>query len=445
MSAGGSGAARTVVTDVGTGVATDVAGGVAGGERVDLVFDGAGAPARRPAGTALAKSAAEGPTEDAADVVDGRGLLALPGFTDLYARLRQPGPSRRGTIESESRAALAAGFTRVLAAPDTEPATDAAATVERVLRLADEAGGARVLPLAALTVGLDGEAMTELATLADAGCVAASQADRPVHDTALLLEAMDYAASVDLPLVLRAQDARLGVDGCAHAGAVATRLGLAGIPVAAETIALARLLELARETGARLHVSRLSSARGAAMVAAAKAAGLPVTCDVGIHHLFHTDADLDGFDARYASAVPFRSIEDRAALRGGVIDGTIDAICSDHAPLDVDAGLAPLPQATPGLSVYDRFLPLLLALPEVAAVPLDVAVRAVTEGPARVLGRGTPTGDLVLVDPDAAPDGAAWLSAGRNSPLLGAERVEGCELRGAVRAVVVDGAVRRIR
>ena len=415
-------------------VVRDVADGFGPGERADLAFDGPGAPARHAANSA--------PAGDGVHVVDGRGLVALPGFTDLYARLRQPGAAARGTIASEARAALAAGFTRVLAAPDTDPVTDTAATVELVLRLAAEAGGARVLPLAALTVGLAGEAMAELATLADAGCVAASQADRPVHDAALLFDAMDYAASFDVPLVMRAQDARIGAGGCAHAGAVATRLGLAGVPVAAETIALARLLELVRETGARLHVSRLSCARAVRMVAEAKAAGLPVTCDVGVHHLFHTDADIDGFDARYASAVPFRGTEDRAALRAGVADGTIDAICSDHAPLDADAGLAPFPQATPGLSAYDRFVPLLLALPEAAGIPLDVAVRALTEGPARVLGRQTPAGDLVLVDPDAAVDEARWLSAGRNSPLLGADRVEGCELRGSVRAVAVDGAVR---
>ena len=232
--------------------------------------------------------------------------------------------------------------------------------------------------------------MAELATLVDAGCVAASQADRPVHDTALLFDAMDYASSFDIPLVMRAQDARIGAGGCAHAGAVATRLGLAGVPVAAETIALARLLELVRETGGRLHVSRLSCARAVRMVAEAKAADLPVTCDVGVHHLFHTDADIDGFDARYASAVPFRGIEDRAALRAGVVDGTIDAICSDHAPLDADAGLAPFPQATPGVSVYDRFVALLLALPAVAGIPIGTAVRAVTDGPSRVLGTGTP-------------------------------------------------------
>ena len=417
--------ARTVVREV--------ADGVGPGERMDLAFDGPGAPTRHGAGRA--------PADGAAHVVDGRGLVALPGLTDLYARLRQPGPSRRGTIASESRAALAAGFTRVLAAPDTEPATDTAATVELVLRLAAEANGARVLPLAALTVALEGEAMAELATLVDAGCVAASQADRPVHDDALLFEAMDYAASFDIPLVMRAQDARIGAGGCAHAGAVATRLGLAGVPVAAETIALARLLELVRETGGRLHVSRLSCARAVRMVAEAKAAELPVTCDVGIHHLVHTDADIDGFDARYASSVPFRGTADRDALRAGVADGTIDAICSDHAPLDVDAGLAPFPQATPGLSVYDRFVALLLALPEIAGIPLDVAVRAVTEGPARVLGRAAPAGDLVLVDPDAAVDDGSWLSAGRNSPLFGSERIEGVELRGAVRAVLLDGQV----
>ena len=370
--------------------------------RVDLVFhpdDGEGAPPRTlDAGTA--------PVEDRAELVEGDGRVALPGFTDLYARLREPGPSRRGSLASECPAALAAGFTTVLCAPDTEPAIDSTATVELVLRRAAAAGGARVLPIAALTVGLEGARMSELATLAEAGCVAAGQADRPIADTRLLSDAMRYAASFELPLVMTARDARLGVDGCAHAGATALRLGLAGVPVAAETIALATLLELARDSGARLHVSRVSSARALHLIERAKEEGLPVTCDVGIHHLHFSDEDIDGFDVRYASAVPFRSAEDRRALREGVSSGLVDAISSDHAPLDADASLAPFARAEPGLPAYAEFRARLFGL-GAFGVPLGRAIGALTSGPAAALPGLGARREIVLADPAATPGAQA--------------------------------------
>ncbi len=367
--------------------------------------------------------------------------LTLPGFTDLYARMREPGPSRRGTLASESRAALAAGFTRVCAAPDTNPATDSTATVELVQHHADASNGAKVLPMAALTVGLQGERLTELATLKHLGCVAASQADESFADTRLLYDAMAYAASFDFPLIMRARDARLGINGCAHEGPVATRLGLHGIPSAAETIPLARLLELLRETGGRLHVTRLSTARAVDMIAEARNAGLAVTADVGISHLYFTEGDIDGFDARFASAVPFRSSADRDALRRGVRDGIIDAICSDHAPLDTDASLAPFPQVEPGLSVFDRFIGLWLALPEYCGIPSNRALDAVSAAPENILGL-SPTNDTIEVTTDSISD--AWLSHGRNSPLATAAVLpDGTPLPGCVRGYRLEDGRRQ--
>ncbi len=402
--------------------------------RVDLVFE----PDDGEGGDPRVTDANAAPVPDRAEVVDGRGLVALPGFIDLYGRLREPGPSRRGTLASECRAALAAGFTTVVCAPDTEPAIDSTATVELVLRHAAAADAARVLPIAALTIGLDGERMSELATLQEAGCVAAGQADRPLADTRLLSDAMKYAASFELPLIMTARDARLGVGGCAHAGATALRLGLTGIPGAAETIALATLLELARDSGARLHVSRLSSARGLHLIELAKAEGLPVTCDVGIHHLYFTDEDIDGFDTRYRSAVPFRSREDREALRLGVASGLIDTICSDHAPLDADASLAPFPQAEGGLSAYDRFLPLLLGLGE-AGVPLGRAMRGPTAGVAGLVEASAREPSVVLIDARRRAADASWSSTGENSPLRNLPANDARAPSGTVRGAIVSG------
>ncbi len=384
----------------------------------------------------------EAPTADV-HRIDGRGLIAVPGFIDVYARLREPGFSSKGTIASESTAALKAGFTSVLCTPDTRPVIDSTATVQWIAERAAQAGGARILPMAALTAGLQGEHLAELGTLRGAGCVAASQADHPVVSSRVLMRAMEYAASFNLPLILTPLDTALAGNGCAHAGALATRLGLPSIPVAAETIATSMLLELCRTIGCPLHLARLSSARAVEMLHEAKQAGLPVTASVGIHHLFFTDEQLAGYDARFLSAVPFRSVADRDALRAAVVSGVIDCICSDHAPLDTDARLAPFPVAEPGLSAYDTFLPLLMALENLLEIPLAQLIARVTTGPAALLA--TPAvdtcqtndapgslrigarADLALIDTEGfeAIDGMEWASAGQNSPMLSRDDLHG--------------------
>ncbi len=357
--------------------------------------------------------------------IDASDLLLLPGFTDLYTRLREPGLTRKGNIASETRAALAAGFTQVVCAPDTSPAIDTVATVEMIRQRAAVSRGASVLPMAALTIGLAGEQLAELATLQAAGCIAAGQADIPLDNTNVVHSAMQYAASFDMPLFMTPRDAQLGAQGCAHAGAMATQLGLPEIPVAAETVALARLLELCRETACRLHLSRLSSARAVNMVRQAKNEGLPLSCDVGIHHLFYTDKELAGFDNRYHSAVPFRSEQDRQALCDGICEGVIDAICSDHAPHDTDARLAPFPTSEPGLSAYDWFLPLLLQLPERLSLSLPEVIDKVTTAPTKILHGAAShhhcqldaPANFSLIDKHAKPETKHQpLSAGHNHP-----------------------------
>ena len=325
-------------------------------------------------------------------VIDAAGTVAVPGMTDLYARLREPGLTRKGSIANETKAALAAGFTRVLCAPDTQPAIDNVATVELVRHRAESAQGAEVLPMAALTIGLQGEQLSEIATLQAAGCPVAGQADNPLNSSTVMFSAMEYAASFNMPLFLCARDALLGAGGCAHTGAMATRLGLPGIPVAAETVALAQMLELCRETGCRLHISRISSARAVEMIAVARQQALPVTCDVGLHHLFFTDEHLDGYDAAFHSAVPFRSNSDRDALRRGLSSGVIDAICTDHAPHDLDASLAPFPATESGLSGYQWAIPLILQLPEKLELPLNQVFEKLAVAPRRILDGSTPKG-----------------------------------------------------
>jgi len=384
---------------------------------------------------------------DDAQIIDATGLIACPGFIDLYARLREPGFSRKGTIATESRAAIKAGFTTVFCAPDTQPVIDSSSTVELIKQKAVTADGARVVPIAALTAGLEGKRLSELATLYRAGCLIAGHADFALDDTGVLLSAMQYASSFDIPIMICPIDPAIAGKGCAHAGSIATRLGLPSIPVTAETVALARLIELCKSTQCRL----------------------PITADVGIHHLYFTHEQIDGFDVNFHSAVPFRALEDRDALRAGVRDGTIDSICSDHAPHDADAKLAPFPSSAPGISAFDAFTPLLLGLPDLLNMSLIDIIAKVTSGPARVvapqqslldttcellntdhysLDVGT-SADLVLIDPHtrAAMESKTFSSHGKNSPLMGASSLIDCTgedvaLLGQVRHSIVAGVLK---
>lgn len=374
--------------------------------------------------------------------LDAGGRVVCPGLVDACARLREPGARHKGTIASESRAAAAGGITTLCCPPDTEPVIDTVATVELIRQRSVDAGLARVRPVGALTVGLEGEYLTPMLALARAGCAALGQAGRPVLDSHVLRSALAYAATHGLTVVLTPRDPWLS-QGCAHEGAVATRLGLAGIPVAAETTELARVLALAADTGARVHIGRLSSAAGAEQIARARADGVAVTADVAAHQLHLTEAELEGFDTRAHVQPPLRTAGDRDALRDAVAAGVVDAVCSDHQPHDADAKLAPFGESAPGISALETLLPLVLDLAARGACDLPTALARVTTGPARALGLGLDAGtlapgapaDVCIVDPDAAwsVDPERFCSHGHNTPFAGRE------LRGRVETVLLGG------
>jgi dihydroorotase len=283
-----------------------------------------------------------------------------------------------------------------------------------------------------------------MAELSDHGCVAFSQADAPITDTQVLWRALQYAATFGFAVWLRPQDSFLARNGVAHDGDFATRLGLPGIPAIAETVAVGTILQLVRATGTRIHLCRLSTAEGLAMVRAAKRAGLPVTCDVAVHHLHLCDVDIGYFDSRAHVVPPFRASRDRDALRAGVADGSIDAVCSDHTPVDEDAKQTPFGESEPGATGLELLLPLALKWGEEARLPLDRTIASVTSAPARVLGTdaghlgiGAP-GDICIFDADAhfRVVADALRSQGKNTPYLG------YELPGVVRFTLVRGDVR---
>ncbi|MGO4380538.1 dihydroorotase [Pseudoduganella sp. RAF19] len=381
--------------------------------------------------------------------IDASGKVVAPGLVDLSARLREPGFEYKATLKSEMQAAVQGGVTSLVCPPDTDPVLDEPGLVEMLKHRAKGLNQANVHPLGALTMGLKGEALTEMAELTEAGCIGFSQAEEPVTDTTVLLRAMQYAKTFGYTVWLRPQDAYIGRGGVAHSGPLASRLGLSGVPVMAETIALHTIFELMRASGARVHLCRLSSAAGIDLVRAAKAEGLPLTCDVGVHHVHLTDADINFFDSNARVDPPFRSQRDRDAIRAGLLDGTIDAMCSDHTPVDDDEKLLPFGEASPGATGLELLLSLAVkwaddyAAQHAGESPLQRAIARVTSEPARVaglaagqLGVGS-TADVVVFDPAArwVVEPAALASQGKHTPLLG------YELAGQVQATIVAGHV----
>jgi dihydroorotase len=375
--------------------------------------------------------------------IDATGLVVCPGLIDLSARLREPGFEYKATLESEMKAAVTGGVTSLACPPDTDPPLDEPGLVEMLKHRARLLNQAHVFPIGALTVGLAGDTLTEMGELTEAGCVAFSQADSPLVDTQVLYRAMQYAATFGYRVWLRAQDAHIGKGGVAHDGEVATRLGLAAIPACAETIALATILALVRETGARIHLCRLSTAEGVEMVRAAKRGGLPVTCDVAIHHLHLSDIDIGWFDAQCRMVPPLRGTRDRAALRAGLADGTIDLACSDHTPVDDDGKLLPFAEAEPGATGLELLLPLTLKWAAEEKLALSAALARITVQPAAVLGVDAGhlavghTADVCIFDPDAywTVEARGLESQGKNTPFLG------LEVPGHVRCTLVSGQV----
>jgi dihydroorotase len=391
-----------------------------------------------------------GPDFAANKTIDATGCVVAPGLIDLSARLREPGYEHEGMLESELAAAVAGGITSLVCPPDTDPVLDEPGLVEMLKFRAEKLHQSRVFPLGALTRGLHGEALTEMVELTESGCVGFSQAEVPLASTQVLMRSMQYAASFGYSVWLRPQELHLG-KGVAASGALATRLGLSGVPVAAETIALHTIFELMRVTGARVHVCRVSSAAGVALVAQAKAEGLAVTCDVSINSLHLTDADIGYFDSRMRLDPPLRQQRDRDALRQGLLDGTIDALVSDHTPVDEDAKTLPFAEAEPGATGLELLLSMALKWSDESRTDgLMRTLEVLTSAPASVLGASLGTlalsagqlvkggvADVCVFDPAAewTAGPAALRSQGKHTPF------SSHLLRGKVRYTLVGGHV----
>jgi len=385
--------------------------------------------------------------------VDATGLIVAPGLVDLCARLREPGHEHEGLLESELAAAAAGGVTSLVCPPDTDPVLDEPGLVEMLKFRARKLSRCRLFPLGALTRQLSGAALTEMAELTEAGCIGFSQAEVAIKDTLVLSRALQYAATYGYTVWLRPLDAYLG-GGVAASGAVATRLGLSGVPVSAETVALHTIFELVRATGARVHLCRLSSAAGVELVRAAKKEGLPITADVSINSLHLSDVDIGYFDSAMRLTPPLRQGRDRDALRAGLADGTLDALVSDHMPVTTDEKAVPFAEATPGATGLELLLSLSLRWAQDSGLPLQRALAVITADPVRVLGSAlgslaASAGRLVeggVADVCVFDAGASWAvtpellaSQGKHTPFAFAS--SGFELPARVRTTLVAGHI----
>jgi dihydroorotase len=381
-----------------------------------------------------------------AERIDARGLVLAPGFVDLHTHLREPGDEHKETVATGTRAAAAGGYTAVAAMANTDPPADNAAIVQAVRDLGAAAGSCDVFPVGAITHGLAGEALAEMGEMVDAGVRIFSDDGRSVPTARLLRNALIYAKAFPVEVVLaeHAEDASLVEGGQIHEGARSASLGLAGRPAEAEEVIVARDLAVARACGGRLHLCHLSSARAVDLVRRAKADGVRVTAEVTPHHLVGTDDDLVTYDTLKKMNPPLRTAEDRAALRAGLADGTIDAIATDHAPHAVEEKDLEFDLAPPGTIGLETALAAVLThLVEPGVLPLMRAIEAMTSAPARILGAADHGGplepgrpaNLVVFDPQAEwTVEAPFASKARNSAFLGDR------LRGRVRYTMLRGA-----
>lgn len=376
--------------------------------------------------------------------IDAMGHWIIPGLVDGQARLREPGQTHKADIATETNAAIKNGITSLCIPPDTLPAIDNSAVVDLIHHRNSTTGNqCHIYTIGALSRELKGEHLSNMASLKANGCIAFSNAGRPFINNLVQRRAMEYAAGENMLVIIQPRDNELYANGCAHEGAISTRLGLPAIPEAAETAALAKDIELVVQTGARTHFGQLSSARSIDMIRLAKANGLPVTADCAMHQLFLSDHDIGEFDTNKLAMPPLRSQYDKQALRDGVADGTIDCICSDHQPHEIDAKLRPFPSAEPGISALDTLLPLAIRLVEENVLPLPEIIAKLSINPAGILGISAgriavgELADIVIVDPEAhwICSGINFISKGKNTAF------EGWDFNGRVSQTLVSGQI----
>jgi dihydroorotase len=384
------------------------------------------------------RAGAESPT-----IIDAAGKLVVPGFVDLHVHFREPGFEYKETIRTGVESAVAGGFTSVCCMPNTNPVNDNQAVTEFILERARQAGSARVFPVGAITKGSEGKELAEIGDLYRAGCVAVSDDGRPVMNSLVMRRAMEYARAFDLPVVDHCEDLHLSEGGCMHEGLVSTKLGLQGIPAAAEDVMVARNLSLAELTGARLHLAHVSTAGSVRMIREAKARGLRVTAEACPHHFTLTEEAVQGYNTMAKMNPPLRTWRDVQAVKEGLKDGTLDVIATDHAPHAEQEKQQEFASAPNGIVGLETALPLTLALVEEGVLSMESAVAKLSTAPAKAFGlpKGTlapgADADVTLVDVRKAWEvvPARFRSKSKNSPFAG------WKVKGQVAMTIVAGRI----
>ncbi len=373
--------------------------------------------------------------------ISAANQIVCPGFIDLAARLREPGQEFKATIASETIAAAASGITTLCCLPDTQLAIDTPAVAKLIRQQAERTGKTRVLPVGSMIRGSNGESLSDMAALHEAGCLAVSNVAFPFKNTLIERHALEYAASFGLTCILQPIDYALQDHGCVHEGHIGARLGLPSIPETAETVALARDLLLAEAIGSKIHIHALSTAKGAILFGRSRYQNTALSADVAIHQLHLTEDHVDGFDSNCHVLPPLRNVADREALRQAIAKGHITAICSDHQPHEPDAKTNPFPVTEPGISGLETLLPLTLKLVHEGILDLSTAIERLTWGPACCLGlslgrleEGT-IADVCIFDPNISwhVDKTKFLSRGQNTPF------HGWDLKGQVNWTILEG------
>jgi dihydroorotase len=379
----------------------------------------------------------------AQESIDAAGCLVVPGLIDIHVHLREPGYEYKETVETGTRAAVAGGFTTVACMANTSPVNDSAAVTDYIRERAATAALARVYPIGAVSKGLNGEELAEIGEMHRAGIVGVSDDGMPIMNGGLMRRVLEYAAMFSLPVIVHEEERTIAAGGVMNEGALSLRLGLKGMPAAAEEAMVARDIALLERTGGRLHIAHLSTVGSVNMVRIAKQRGLTVTAEVTPHHFTLTEAAVDGYDTNAKMNPPLRTQRDVEAVRQGLADGTIDAIATDHAPHHRDEKELEFDRAANGVVGLETALPLALRLVEEAKIPMERIVAALTVGPARVLNlpHGTlsvgATADVTVVDPRRrwSVDVARLYSKSRNTPFAG------MEMQGQATVTMVGGRV----
>jgi len=393
-------------------------------------------------GERIAEVAPTGKLSADAEIFDARGLIVAPGFIDMHVHLREPGQENSETIETGTRSAARGGFTAVCCMPNTKPVNDNASVTRFIMDRAKASGSVRVWPIGAASVGSKGEAIAEIAAMKKAGVVAVSDDGKPIATAKLARQVMDYCRSLDIPVIEHAEDVSLAAGAVMREGVTSTRLGLAGMPAAAESVCVARDVQLAELTGARLHIAHLSARGSLEQVRWAKSRGLRVSCEVTPHHFTLIDEDVQ-YDSRFKMNPPLAAREDREALLAGLADGTVDAIATDHAPHEPALKEVEFDRAPFGILGFETALALSLEqLVHCGRIPLMRMVELFTTGPARVIGTertlaaGQP-GDVTIFSTDQpwTYDVKTSPSNSRNSPF------DWRKFKGAPMATIVAGRI----